>query len=107
MAGFIKDFFTGNFSKAWEDIVAAFKKLPQPVQDFVVRLETDEGQLLTTLSQVAIQDVVAGGFTTASFVAAGKDILAKALTQGKTIAMSDAMAQLNILATPLKAAVGV
>ena len=105
MTGFLKDFFTGDFVGAWNDIVSAFKKLPQPVQDFVIKLETDEGQVLQSLAEVAIQDVVAGGFTTASFVAAGKDVVAKGLAQGKTIAISDAMAQLNILAASLRPAV--
>lgn len=104
MTGFLKDFFTGDFTSAWQDIVSAFKKLPQPVQDFIIKLETDEGKLLQSLAEVAIQDVVTGGFTTASFVTAGKDIVAQASDQGKTIAISDAMAQLNILATSLKAA---
>jgi len=102
MTGFFKDLIHGDFLAAWGDIVSAFKKLPQPVQDFFVRLESDEGQLLQTLAAAAIQDVVTAGFTTASFVAAGKDIVAKALDQGKTVAISDAMAQLNILATPLR-----
>jgi hypothetical protein len=104
MTGFLKDFFTGDFSQAWQDIISAFKKLPKPVQDFIIKLESDEGQVLQSLASVAIQDVVAGEFTTASFVAAGKDVVAKALEQGKTVAMSDAMAQLNILATSLKPA---
>ena len=105
MTGFFKDLAAGDFSAAWEDIVSAFKKLPQPVQDFVAKLETDEGQLLQTLAETAVQDVMAGGFTTASFVAAGKDVVAKAAAQGKTIAISDAMAQLNILAASLRPAV--
>lgn len=104
MTGFIKDFFSGDFALAWKDITEAFKKLPQPVQDFIMKLESDEGQVLQNLASVAINDVVAGGFTTASFVAAGKDVVAKALEQGKTVAMSDAMAQLNILASALRPA---
>ena len=98
MAGFFKDLFSGDFIAAWHDIVAAFEKLPKPVKDFIIRLEKDEGYLLQQLAQAALHDVVSGGFTTVSFVAAGKDIVIKALEQGKTIAISDAMAQLNILA---------
>jgi len=104
MTGFLKDFFTGDFTSAWEDITSAFKKLPQPVQDFIVKLETDEGALLQSLAETALQDVIAGGFTTASFVAAGKDVVAKGLAQGKTIAIGDAMAQLNILAAAIRPA---
>ena len=99
MTGFFKDLFNGDFTGVWEDVVSAFKKLPQPVQDFIAKLEGDEGQLLQTLAATALQDVIAGGFTTASFVAAGKDVVAKAAAQGKTILISDAMAQINILAS--------
>ena len=105
MTGFIKDFFTGDFAAAWQDIVSAFKKLPQPVQDFIIKLESDEGKVLQALAETAIQDVATGGFTTASFVAAGKDVVAKAAEQGKAIAISDAMAQLNILAASLRPSV--
>lgn len=105
MTGFFKDLFAGNFSGVWEDIVSAFQKLPQPVQDFIVRLEGDEGQLLQTLAEAALQDVVAGGFTTASFVAAAKDVVAKAAAQGQTILISDAVAQINILASAVRPAV--
>ena len=101
MTSFLKDFFTGDFTAAWNDIVSAFKKLPPQVQDFVVKLESDEGQLLQTLAETALASVVSGGFSTASFVAAGKSIVAQAAVQGKTILISDAMAQLNILASPI------
>lgn len=99
MTGFFKDLFAGDFNGVWQDIVSAFKKLPQPVQDFITRLEGDEGQLLQTLAATALQDVISGGFSTASFVAAGKDVVAKAAEQGKAILISDAIAQLNILAS--------
>lgn len=101
MTGFFKDLFSGNFTGAWQDIVFAFQKLPVPVQTFVVKLESDGGQLLQSLAATGIQDVAAGGFTTASFVAAGKDIVTKGLAQGQTILMQDAMAQLNILAASM------
>jgi hypothetical protein len=101
MTGFFKDLFSGNFTGVWQDVVSAFQRLPVPVQTFVVKLEGDGGQLLQSLAATGIQDVVAGGFSTASFVTAGKDIVAKGLAQGQTILMQDAMAQLNILAASM------
>ena len=102
--GVLQDLFEGNFSGVVDDIKKSFATLPQPVQDFITKLESDEGQLLQTLAETALQSVIAGGFSTASFVAAGKSIVADAAAQGKTILISDAMAQLNILASPLNTA---
>jgi hypothetical protein len=99
--GVLQDFFNGNFSAVWDDIIKGFHKLPKPVQDFIVKLESDEGQLLQTLAEAALAGVIQGGFSTAAFVAAGKSIVAQAAAQGKTILISDAMAQINILAAPL------
>lgn len=104
MTGFFKDLFNGDFPGVWQDILSAFKKLPQPVQDFIIKLESDEGQLMQQLCSVAVKDVVSGGFSTASFIAAGKDVVAQALAQGKTIGISDAIAELNIIASPLRQA---
>ena len=104
MTGFFKDLFAGDFTKVWEDVVSGYNRLPQEVKDFLIRLEDDGENMLQTLAQAALQDVVAGGFTTASFVAAGKDIVAKGLAQGKTILLTDAIAQLNILAAGLNPA---
>ena len=81
-----------------------FASLPKEVQDYLERLKTDEGSLLQRLALTAVQDVVSAGFTSASFVTAGKDIVAQALAQGKTIAINDAIAQVNILAAPLRTA---
>ena len=104
MTGFFKDLFAGDFTKVWEDVVSGYNRLPQEVKDFLIRLEDDGENMLQTLAQAALQDVVAGGFTTASFVAAGEDIVAKGLAQGKTILLTDAIAQLNILAAGLNPA---
>jgi len=99
MTGFFKDLFSGNFSGALSDITSAFAKLPVPVQSFVTKVEDDTDNLIMGLAQTAYQDVVAGGLNTASFVAAGKDVVAKGLAQGKTILMSDAMVAVNLVAS--------
>ena len=103
MTGFLKDFFTGDFATAWKDVTEAFKKLPQVEQDFITKLESDSWALIRSLADVAFKDVVAGGFTTASFVAAGKDVVAQAAAQGQTVAISDAVIQLNILKSAMDA----
>jgi hypothetical protein len=97
--GVLQDLLKGDFPAVWEDIVKGFQRLPQPVQSFIGKAETDLGTLASSLAQTAFQDVVTGGFTTASFITAGKDVLAKGLEQGQTILMSDAMAFLNMLAS--------
>ena len=104
MTGFLKDFFTGDFATAWKDVTEAYNKLPQVEQDFITKLESDAWTLIRSLAGDAINDVVAGGFTTASFVAAGKDVVAKAAAQGQEVGISDALIQLNILASALKPA---
>ena len=104
MTGFLKDFFTGHFATAWKDVTEAFHRLPQVEQDFIIKLESDAWALTRKLAGVAINDVVAGGFSTASFVSAGKDIVAQGAAQGQTIGISDAIIQLNILAGALRPA---
>jgi len=95
--GVFQDLMKGNFSAVISDFEKGFAKLPSPVQAYVVKVENDVEGLLVGLAKTAFQDVMTGGFSTASFVAAGKDIVAKGLAQGYTILMSDAMAMLNML----------
>jgi len=102
MTGFLKDFFTGDFATAWKDVTEAYNRLPQTERDFITKLESDAWSLIRSLASVAINDVAAGGFTTASFVSAGKDIVAQAAEQGQTVAISDAIIQLNILKSALQ-----
>jgi len=101
MPGFFNHLFHAEFAAAWNDIVLGFQKLPQPVQDFIRKLGTDEGQLIIRLAEAELPALIAAGFTTASFVQAGKNIVSNALAQGKTVAISEAMAQINILAAPV------
>lgn len=96
--GIFSDLFSGNFSGVVDDIEKSFAKLPAPVQSFIAKIESDAESLLMSLATIGIADVAAGGFSTASFVTAGKDIVAKASSQGQTILMSEAMAALNIMA---------
>lgn len=102
--GILKDLLSGNFSGVIDDIQKSFAKLAPAEQAFIAKLEDDEGALMSSLCQTAIKDVAAGGFNTASFVKAGKDVLAQALTQGVTLQISEVMAELNILATALRSA---
>lgn len=101
MTGFFKDLFSGNFSGVVEDITSATDKLPAPVQAFITKVESDAEGLLGSLCATAIKDVETAGFTTASFVAAAKDVIAQALSQGSTILISDAMAMLNMFASTI------
>jgi hypothetical protein len=101
VGNFFGDLISGNFSNALKRLEDLFSSLSPQVHAFIEKLASDEGKLLQTLAESALQSVITGGFSTASFVAAGKGIVAAAAAQGKTILISDAMAQLNILASPL------
>lgn len=105
MTGIFKDLFSGNFSGVVDDIKSAFAKLPTPLQAFITKVENDAEGLLMSLAQTAYNDIASGGLNTASFVAAGKDVVAKAAAQGTTILMSDAMAAINIMASGTQTAV--
>jgi len=98
---FFGDLISGNCSNAFKRLEDLFSSLSPQVHAFIEKLASDEGKLLQTLAETALQSVITGGFSTASCVAAGKCIVAAAAAQGKTILISDAMAQLNILASPL------
>lgn len=100
--GVLSDLAKGNFSGVWDDIVKSFNRLPQNEKDFIAELESDAWNLVRTLSGVAINDVVAGGFTGDSFRAAAKDVVAQGEAQGQAIAINDAYIQLNILAKALR-----
>lgn len=99
------------------DIVGAIKKLwalifgtpmPDNLANFVAKAATAEGQILESLVNVGIKDVEANGFTTASFVTAGKDILAQLIAQNiTTFTLQNVMAMLNIAAAPLLPATSV
>lgn len=80
--------------------------LSPAVKTFLELLETDEGKIAQDLINTAKNDVVAAGFTTASFVAAGKDVLAKLVAQEITeFSLQHIIAMLNIAVAPLVPAV--
>lgn len=99
--GVLQDLFAGNLPAVWHDITAGLQKLPAPLKTFITKVENDAENLLSNLASVAIKDVEAGGFTTASFIAAAKDVVAQALAQGQTILISDAVAMLNLFASEI------
>ena len=102
--GILSDLFSGNFSGVYEDVVKSLQKLPPSVQNFISALESDEGQILQNLVSVAVKDVETAGFTTASFVAAGKDVLAQLVSQNiSTFSIQNILGLINIAAAPLVA----
>ena len=76
--------------------------MPSWLQEFVTKAKSAEGQILTGLVETAAVDVATGGFTTASFVAAGKDVYAKAQAQELAFAQQEVMSALNLAANALK-----
>lgn len=98
---FFADFFAGDFSHAWSRIQDWWNSMMPELKDFVTKAATDEGKILESLIVVAAQDVITGGLTTASFVAAGKDVLAKLIAQNvTTFNMQYIMALLNVKVAP-------
>lgn len=106
VTNFFGDILTGNFSNAWARLENWWSNAMPELQDFLTKAATSEGQILEGLITVAAQDVIAGGFTTASFVAAGKDVLAKLIAQNiATFNIQYIMALLNIKVAPAAPAV--
>lgn len=74
-----------------------FTSLPSWVQAFLNKTGTQEYTILQSAVTAGVKDVVAGGLSTASFVAAGKDILAQLIAQNiSTFSIQDVMANLNM-----------
>jgi hypothetical protein len=78
--------------------------MPEWLQSFVTKAKSAQGVILTGLVETAAVDVAAGGFTTASFVSAGKDVLAKAEAQELGFSQQEVMSALNLAANALKPA---
>lgn len=95
LSNLIKDVFSGNFTNAEARIKDWWNGLQPGIQAFITTLETDEGKILQGLVTVAAQDVISGGLTTASFVAAAKDVGAKLASQNITLAQTTIFAALN------------
>lgn len=95
LANLIGDIFSGNFTSAEARIKDWWESLSPGLQAFVTKVETDEGKILQGLVVTAASDVLAGGFSTASFVAAAKDVGTKLLAQNVTMAQTTIFAALN------------
>ena len=91
----VKDVFTGNFTNAEARIRDWWQGLSPSIQAFVTKIETNEGKILQGLVETAAQDVLTGGLTTASFVAAAKDVGNKLLAQNIVMAQTEVFAALN------------
>lgn len=106
LSNFFGDVFTGNFSNALKRVEDWWNSMMPELKDFVAKAATDEGKILESLISVAAQDVIAGGFTTVSFVEAGKDVLAKLIAQNiATFNIQYILALLNIKVAPSAPAV--
>lgn len=95
LSNLIGDIFSGNFTSAEARIKDWWTSLSPGIQKFVTDIETNEGKILQGLVVVGAKDVLAGGFSTASFVAAAKDIGAKLASQNITMANTVIFAALN------------
>lgn len=107
LANLLGDIFSGNFTNAEKRIKDWWDSLSPGLQAFVTKVETDEGKILQGLVVVAAQDVLTGGFTTASFVAAAKDVGTKLAEQNITMAQTTIFAALNAEVGSAAAAAGV
>jgi hypothetical protein len=92
---FFEDVFTGNFSHAWKRLQDWWSALSPGLQAFVKTIESDEGKILQGLIVTAAQDVLSGGLTTASFVAAAKDVESKLVSQNVNLGRQTIFAALN------------
>lgn len=71
-------------------------------KNFISLLESDEGKIAQGLIDVAIKDIETNGFTTVSFVTAGKDVLAQLIAKEITeFNLQHIIAMLNISVAPL------
>ncbi|MBZ5673725.1 MAG: hypothetical protein LAP61_05705 [Acidobacteriia bacterium] len=96
VANLLKDIFTGNFSSAAARVKDWWEGVSPSVQAFLTKVETDEGKILTNLAETAVEDILSGGLTTTSFVAAAKDIGSKLVAQNIAMGQQDIFAALNI-----------
>ncbi len=96
VANLIKDILEGNFTSAEQRIKDWWSGVAPAIQNFLAKVESDEGKILTGLAQTAAQDVISGGLTTASFVAAALDVESKLVAQEIALARTDIFAALNM-----------
>lgn len=92
----IGDLEAGNFDNAGSRLKDWWQNSVTPaLRNLLGVVATDEGKILQGLVSVAAQDVITGGFTTASFVAAAKDVGSKLAAQEITMAQTTIFAALN------------
>jgi hypothetical protein len=100
----IQDLEAGNFTGAEKRLADWWAGMPAWLQSFVAKAKTAQGVILTGLVETAAVDVASGGFSTASFVNAGKDVFAKAEAQEPGFSQQEVMSALNLAANALKPA---
>lgn len=72
------------------------------LKNLVRKAATEEGKILEGLIPIAVNDVVAGGLTSESFIKAGKDVLAELISKNiTTFNMQYVMALINAEVAPL------
>lgn len=91
----LEDIVTGQESEALAKIKSWWDGLIPEIQAEITVLTSAEGQILQGLLPVAAQDVITGGLTTASFVAAGKDVISKLVAQNITLGTQTVFSALN------------
>lgn len=99
--GALNKFTHGEILAGIHDLVvsgkALFARLPSWTQKFIATEAKPEAAILEGLVPVAVTDIIAGGFKTASFITAGKGVLAKLIAQNvTTYTMQSVMANLNM-----------
>lgn len=95
LSALLGDVFSGNFTNAEARLKDWWDSVSPAIQAFIQTVETEEGKILQGLVSTAAQDVLTGGLTTASFVAAAKDVGSKLASQNITMAQTVIFAALN------------
>lgn len=72
------------FNQVKDKALSIFNSLPGWLQNLIHVAASDEGKILSGLVDVAVKDIEAGGLTSASAIAAAKDVYAQLLEQNVT-----------------------
>ena len=89
------DIVTGDFSDAETKISQWWSGLLPEIKAGLAVLASAEGQILQGLVVTAAKDVVSGGLTTASFVAAAKDVEGQLVAQNINLGKQTIFTALN------------
>lgn len=100
---FINDLEEFNFSSAGSRFWDFLRSNAWPgLKSLLKKASGSEQSILKNLIPIAVKDVVAGGFSTDSFVTAGKDVLQQLIAQNiTTFNMQYVMALINAEVAPL------